>query len=55
MGPAAVDMFQKNVDEFFHGIANIFGIIDDILIAGFDELGRDHDEIRQDAKKMLTG
>ena len=38
------DMLQRKIDEMFHGLPNIFGIADDILIAGFDDPGRDHDE-----------
>ena len=37
-------MFQKKIDELFIGMPNLFGIADDILIAGFDEWGKDHDE-----------
>ena len=36
------DMFQT-IDKLFNGMPNIFGIADDHLYAGFDELGRDHD------------
>ena len=38
------DMFQRKIDELFKGIPKMFGITDDILIAGFDELDRDHNE-----------
>ena len=31
------------MDEIFQGIPNVFGIADDILIAGFSDLGRDRD------------
>ena len=41
MAPAA-DMFQKKIDELFHRICNVFGIADEILISGFNELGRHH-------------
>ena len=37
-------MFQKKVDELLSSIPKAFGIADDILIAGFDEQGTDHDE-----------
>ena len=37
-------MFQRKIDKQFHELPNIFAIADDILITGFDELGRDHDE-----------
>ena len=36
-------MFQKKIDELFNGMSHLFSIADDILIAGFYELGRDHD------------
>ena len=39
----AGDVFQKKIDELFNDIPEIFGITDDILIAGFDAVGRDHD------------
>ena len=35
------DMFQK-IDELLKGMPNVFGLADDILITGFDELGRDY-------------
>ena len=31
-------MFQKKTEALFSSMPNIFGIADDILIAGFDEL-----------------
>ena len=31
-------MLQTKINEMFHGLPNIFGIADDILIADFDEL-----------------
>ena len=37
-------MFSKKIDELFSDISTVFGISDDILIAGFDEQGKDHDE-----------
>ena len=36
-------MFQKKLDGLLSGMPNVFTIADDILTAGFDELGRDHD------------
>ena len=30
-------MFQKKIVELFNSMLNVFGIADDILIAGFDE------------------
>ena len=38
-------MLQRKIDELFQGLPNVFGIADDILIAEFDDLGRDHDAI----------
>ena len=35
-------MFPKKIGELFSGIQNVFSIADDILIAGFDEQGKDH-------------
>ena len=35
-------MFQTVIDQLFHGISNVFNIGGDILIAGFDEVGRDY-------------
>ena len=37
-------MFKRKIGKLFHGLPNVFGIADDILIADFDVLGRDHDE-----------
>ena len=36
------DIFQKKIDELFSNMSNVIGITDDILIAGFDEWGRDY-------------
>ena len=36
-------MFQRKKDELFQGLPNVFGIVDNILIAEFDDMGRDHD------------
>ena len=36
------DMFPKKMDKLLSVMLNGFGITDDILITGFDELGRDH-------------
>ena len=38
-----VDMFHRRTDQLFQGLLNVFGIADEILIAGFSDLGRDHD------------
>ena len=38
------DMFQKKINKLFSSMPNVFSIADDILIAGFDEQGKDHNE-----------
>ena len=38
------DMFQRKINELFHDLSYVFDIANDILIAGFDELGRDDEE-----------
>ena len=38
-------MFQKEVDELFSSMANAISTNDDILIAGLDECGKEHDEM----------
>ena len=37
-------MFQKKIDELFSSMQKVFGIADDILIAGFSKQGRDHNK-----------
>ena len=37
-------MLQKKIDESFSGMPNVFGITDDIVIAGFNEQDKDHNE-----------
>ena len=36
-------MFQCKIDEIFSDMPNIFGIVDDILVIGYNENGADHD------------
>ena len=36
-------MLQKKIDELFQRFANIFGIVDNIIIVGFGGIGRDYD------------
>ena len=38
------DMFQCKINEIFNDMPNIFGIADDILVIGYDEDRKDHDE-----------
>ena len=46
LGTALVGyMLQKKIDELFKGVPNVFDIADDILIAGYDEGDKDHDEV----------
>ena len=40
MVPAG-DMFKRKINKLFQGLPNVFGIVDDIHIAGFDDIGRD--------------
>ena len=37
-------MFQRKIDEIFKDLPNVFGIADDILIAGYDSDGKDHNK-----------
>ena len=39
----AGDMFQYKIDETFSDMQNIFGIMNDILVIGYDKDGVDHD------------
>ena len=48
----AGNMFQRKIDELFNDLPSVFGITDDILITGFDELGRDHDETEDKVLKI---
>ena len=36
-------MFQHKTDEIFSDMTNVFGIMDNILVIGYDEDGVDHD------------
>ena len=43
--PATVgDMFPQNIDEIFKEFSKVFGIVDDIIIVGYDANNRDHDK-----------
>ena len=35
-------MFQRKIDELSEGLPSMFGVADGILIAGFNDIGRDH-------------
>ena len=46
LGAAPVgSMFQQKTDEIFNDMPNVFGILDGILVVGYDNDGRDHDEM----------
>ena len=36
-------MFQCKIDEIFSDMPNVLGIVDDILVIGYDKNGADHD------------
>ena len=40
----AGDMFQRRIDKIFKDLPNVFGIIYDILVAGYEDDRKDHDE-----------
>ena len=40
----AGDMFQCKIDEIFNDMPNVFGIVDNILVIGYDKDRADHDE-----------
>ena len=37
--------FQHKMDKIFSDMPNIFGIVDDILVIGYDDNGTDHDAV----------
>ena len=40
-------MFQRKIDDIFNDMPNVFGIVDDILVVGYEDDGRDHNETAQ--------
>ena len=40
----AGDMFQRKIDKICNDIPNVFGIVDDILVIGYDKDRADHDK-----------
>ena len=40
----AGDMFQSKIDEIFNNMPNVFRIADDIMVIGYNNDGKDHDE-----------
>ena len=52
----AGDMFQRKIDEIFKNIPNVFGIADDILVAGYDTDDKYHDKtVQRVLQKCRTG
>ena len=41
------NMFQRKIDAIFKEMPNVFEIVDDILVAGYEDDGRDHDKTVQ--------
>ena len=37
-------MFHRKIDEIFNDLPNVFRIADDILVAGYEADGKDHDK-----------
>ena len=37
-------MFQRKIDKIFKDLPNVSGIMDDILVVGYEVDGKDHDE-----------
>ena len=37
-------MFQGKIDVIFKDLPNVFGIVDDILVVGYDSDGKDLDD-----------
>ena len=46
------NIFQKKIHNLFTGMPNAFIIAHDILIAGFDELGKDHNVTLDKCKRI---
>ena len=44
---SAGNMFQRKIDEIFNDMQNVFGLTDNILVAGYEGDGRDHDKTVQ--------
>ena len=40
-------MFQRKIDKIFKDMPNVFGIVGDTLVAGYEADGKDHDETVQ--------
>ena len=38
------DMFQRKIDDIFKDLPGVFGIVDNILVVGYDRDGKGHNE-----------
>ena len=38
-------MFKCKINEIFSDMPNVFGIMDNILVIGYDDNGTDHDAV----------
>ena len=43
----AGDMFQIKCDKIFEELPNVFSIVDDILVGGYEADSKDHDQTLQ--------
>ena len=48
------DMFQREIDEIFTDLPNVFGIADGILAVGYHPDGKDHDDTLYRVLKRCT-
>ena len=48
------DMFKKKTDELLSGVPNVIGLADDILMAGFEKDGRDHNKGTTDLQTVKS-
>ena len=46
-------MSQRKIDKIFKDLPNVFGIIDNILVLGYDGDGKDHDDTLQRASTSM--
>ena len=49
------NMFQHKIDEIFSEMPNVFGIVDDILVIGYDKDGGDHDAVVHKVLRWCKG
>ena len=48
-------IFQRKIDEIVKDLPNVFGIVDDILVVGFDSDGKDHNDTAKRTTHMQKG